>query len=228
MLTLAGPDASTVSAAETFVRHAEAWPITVGFFCFLALLGGLAYWLLFRFWPDWKAEQEKTRLQREAEGEKTRTHIAGLMSARGLEAKEEVAAERAAGKERHSEIVRDISGRVEKLHEDVRTISRKTGEIATKLGLPLAFLLACGALAYWLITPQSLVAGKECPKGRYYCGKSAEGADKDGCCEKKKSTAKRSIDDTAVTTTAPDGGHSLAQFASFSRYAANSCSEVLD
>lgn len=212
MLTLAGPDASTVSAAETFVRHAEAWPITVGFFCFLALLGGLCYWLLFRFWPDWKAEQEKTRLQRETEGEKTRTHIAGLMAARGAEAKEEVAAERSAGKERHKEIVDSVSGKIDRLNDKLDTVARKTGEIAVKLGVPTLILLACVALGSRAVTLADRKR-EACPKGRYYCGKTASGADKEGCCERTKGTA--------ATATAPDGGHSTAQFASFNRYATN-------
>lgn len=133
------PDA--VTALETFAKHAESAPIIVGFFCFVGLFGGLMYWALFRFWPQWLVEQEKTRALREAEGEKLRAHVAGLMSSRGQEAKEEVAAERSASRERHSEIVGEISTRVERLHDDVRSISRKTGEIAAKLGVPILLLL---------------------------------------------------------------------------------------
>ena len=41
------------STVETALTTCEKWPMTVGFFLAIALMGALAYWLLFKFWPAW-------------------------------------------------------------------------------------------------------------------------------------------------------------------------------
>ena len=154
---LSAPAASeAISAVDTFARHAEGWPITVGFFCFLALFAALLYVLLFRFWPTWQAEQEKTRNQRESEGEKTRQHIQTVLAGKDQATIELVSGERDAGKVRHAEIVGQVSSRVatveskvdrlqdrhEKLHEKVEDVQRKASAIAAKIGVVSVIVLA--------------------------------------------------------------------------------------
>ncbi|TXH48483.1 MAG: hypothetical protein E6Q97_24685, partial [Desulfurellales bacterium] len=72
----------TQSTVETALTHAERWPMTVGFFLAVALMAGLAYWLLFKFWPAWLAEQEKHR-----------EHLAKALAQRGVEAQQDLAAQ---------------------------------------------------------------------------------------------------------------------------------------
>lgn len=144
---IAAPD--PVSTVDTFAKHAEGWPITIGFFSLIALLGGFFYWLLFKAWPKWLEEQEKTRAQREAEGDKTRTHIQGLLTEKEKAAAAIVADERAASRERHGEIVGQVSGRVstvdskvDRLHEKVDGVQRTVGAIAAKIGVGTVIVLA--------------------------------------------------------------------------------------
>lgn len=154
-------DKDAVGVIDAFARHAEAWPITVGFFCFLALLAGLLYWLLFRFWPTWQAEQKETRAHREAEGEKFRSSLQAVLHEKDKSAAASVAEERAAGKERHSEIVGQVSGRVdriegkmdklvdkhEQLHAKVESVERKASAIAAKVGVLAVVVLALAGAA---------------------------------------------------------------------------------
>ena len=116
-----------VQAGTEFARHAEGWPITVGFFLIFGLFALAFAWLLFRGWPQWLAEQATSRAHREIENEKTRLHLDTALANGRKEAVEAVAAERTAAKERHAEIVGRVSDKVDKLHEKVDGLHQRTG-----------------------------------------------------------------------------------------------------
>lgn len=134
-----------VAAAESYASHAEKWPITVGFFSlligFIALLiaaGFFLHWLAQVGWPAYLAQQERNVQSREAEGEKTRKHIADLMAGRD-------AAAAAAITDAHSK----IGAKVEEVHQDVKDLHSKHDKldtvlrtIAIKVGASLFLLLA--------------------------------------------------------------------------------------
>ena len=96
------PDPSTVQLVNDGLKHAESFPITIGFFILIGMFVGFFYWLLFRFYPFYRDEQEKNRLAREIEGEKTRNHLAGILAARDEKAAAAIADERSAGQQRGS------------------------------------------------------------------------------------------------------------------------------
>jgi len=164
------PSPATVATVDAVARHAEGWPITVGFFTLIALLAGFFYWLLFKFWPKWQDEQEKTRAQREAEGEKTRAHIQGLLSEKDKVAAALIADERAASRERHQELTEKVADRVvrvegkvdrlsdkhEQLHAKVESVERRASAIAAKIGVSAVIVLALvgAATAAVLSVPQ--------------------------------------------------------------------------
>lgn len=150
------PSPATVATVDAVARHAEGWPITVGFFTLIALLASFFYWLLFKFWPKWQDEQEKTRAQREAEGEKTRAHIQGLLSEKDKVAAGLIADERAASRERHQELTEKVADRVvrvegkvdrlsdkhEQLHAKVESVERRASAIAAKIGVSCLIALS--------------------------------------------------------------------------------------
>ena len=201
------PDPSTVQLVNDGLKHAESFPITIGFFILIGMFAGFFYWLLFRFYPVYRDEQEKNRLAREIEGEKTRNHLAQILAARDEKAAAAIADERSAGQQRHTEIVKEIGESVEKLHEKTDTTHRHLTMVLAKLGvttvlvvcLSLSFMLGrltVSQLAVWKRSnsapPTVLLAescSPPCPNGEYCCGKSARGADHQGCCEEKSGTA---------------------------------------
>lgn len=201
------PDPTTIQLANDGLKHAESYPITIGFFILIGMFACFFYWLLFRFYPTYRDEQEKNRLAREVEGEKTRTHLAQILAARDEKAAAAVDAERSAGQQRHTEIVKEIGESVEKLHEKTDTTHRHLTLVLAKLGvttvlvvcLSFSFMLgrlSVPQLAVWKrpnpVPPPVLLAetcNPPCPNGEYCCGKSARGADHQGCCEEKSGTA---------------------------------------
>ncbi len=199
------PDASTIQLVNDGLKHAESFPITIGFFILIGMFVGFFYWLLFRFYPFYRDEQEKNRLAREIEGEKTRNHLAGILAVRDEKAAAAIADERSAGQQRHTEIVKEIGESVEKLHEKTDTTHRHLTMVLAKLGVTTV-LVVCLSLSYMLgrLSVSQLAALKRttpppptlaatcnppCPSGEYCCGKSARGADHQGCCEEKSGTA---------------------------------------
>lgn len=200
------PDPSTVQIVNDGLKHAESFPITIGFFVLIVMFAAFFYWLLFRFYPVYIGEQEKNRVAREVEGEKTRLHLANILAARDEKAAQAVDAERTAGQQRHTEIVKEIGDSVEKLHAKTDTTHRHLSLVLAKLGVA-AVLLFCLSLSYSIgrltaqlggrrgansTTKPTIVAescSPACPDGEYCCGKSARGADHRGCCEEKSGTA---------------------------------------
>ena len=201
------PDPTTIQLANDGLKHAESYPITIGFFILIGMFACFFYWLLFRFYPTYRDEQEKNRLAREVEGEKTRTHLAQILAARDEKAAAAVDAERSAGQQRHTEIVKEIGESVEKLHEKTDTTHRHLTLVLAKLGVTTV-LVVCLGFSFMLgrlSVPQLAVRKRPnptpppvllaetcsppCPSGEYCCGKSARGADHQGCCEEKSGTA---------------------------------------
>ena len=200
------PDPSTVQMVNDGLKHAESFPITIGFFVLIVMFAAFFYWLLFRFYPVYIEEQEKNRVAREVEGEKTRSHLAQILAARDEKASQAVDAERTAGQQRHTEIVKEIGDSVEKLHVKTDTTHRHLSLVLAKLGVT-AVLLFCLSLSYSIgrltaqldgsggshgATKPAIVAescSPACSRGEYCCGKSARGADHRGCCEEKSDTA---------------------------------------
>ncbi len=203
------PDPSTVQMVNDGLKHAESFPITIGFFVLIVMFAAFFYWLLFRFYPVYIEEQEKNRVAREVEGEKTRSHLAQILAARDEKAAQAVDAERTAGQQRHTEIVKEIGDSVEKLHAKTDTTHRHLSLVLAKLGVT-AVLLFCLSLSYSIGRLTAQLGGSDgpghtssaakptivaescspaCPDGEYCCGKSARGADHRGCCEEKSGTA---------------------------------------
>lgn len=117
------------STVETALTHAEKWPMTVGFFLAVALMAGLAYWLLFKFWPAWLAEQEKHR-----------EHLAKALAQRGVEAQQDLAAQAKLHESQQTHMVRELGGRLDKTHERVSDVHKVVQQIAQKVGVGV-FLL---------------------------------------------------------------------------------------
>lgn len=197
MLTLAAID--PVAVAESYVSHAEKWPVTIGFFTllvgFIALLAGVAYflrWLAQVGWPAYLAQQERNVTSREAEGEKTRKHIADLMAGRD-------AAAASAITDAHSK----IGAKVDEVHQDVRDLHSKHDKldtvlrtIAIKVGASL-FLLLCGSfvLGYGTARAKRPVLLTASCTGIGGCKAPEFCCATDTCC--------RNAGSTALTATAP-------------------------
>lgn len=110
---------TTPETVSTVLPHIEKWPITIGFFLFLVLVGGLMYWLLFRFWPEWRDEQQRNR-----------DHAEAILKRRGDEAAADIAAERTLAATTHQQVVDGIGSRVDSLAKDVAGIDEDVAEIA--------------------------------------------------------------------------------------------------
>lgn len=195
------------AAAETFVKHAESYPITVGFFvllgCFLSLLAGIAValrWAARTYWPRYLEQQERNVVSRETEGEKTRAHIADLMKSRGEEAAADV-------RGAHSEIgvkveavqrsivdvsgkVADVSGKVDKVDARISGIHAVVKALASKQGITiLAFVLSSAAAAYTtaytssrLTQTTSYTCDPGCTAPEYCCSRNT-------CCRNVNATS---------------------------------------
>lgn len=117
------------STVETALTHAERWPMTVGFFLAVALMAGLAYWLLFKFWPAWLSEQEKHR-----------EHLAKALAQRGVEAQEDIGAVQRLHESQQTALVKELGGRIDKTHERVSDVHEVVKQIAQKVGVGLLAL----------------------------------------------------------------------------------------
>lgn len=223
-----------VQAGTEFARHAEGWPITIGFFLIFGLFALAFAWLLFRGWPQWLAEQATSRAHREIENEKTRLHLDTALANGRKEAVEAVAAERTAAKERHAEIVGRVSDKVDKLHEKVDGLHQRTGAIAAKLGITSLAALIVGAALLGLLRVAAplpaLVAetcNPPCPAGQKCSGSSPA-----RCVEDKKDQPAvgkpqprppRNESKPGAVAAMPDGGHSAKRYLSYATLATALC-----
>lgn len=193
------------STVETALTHAEKWPMTVGFFLAVILMGALAYWLLFKFWPAWLLEQEKHR-----------EHLAKALAQRGVEAQEDIAAATKLHESQQQHLVRELSGRIDKTHERVTDVHEVVKQIAQKVGVGvLALGLFSGAFiagfggAHFARTVRALAQDADRSKCNPPCATGWEC--RGGVCKEVKS---------APASTSPQ---SSFQFASFANYAATAC-----
>ena len=170
------------STVETALTHAEKWPMTVGFFLAIALMGALAYWLLFKFWPAWLLEQEKHR-----------EHLAKALAQRGAEAQEDIAAASKLHESQQTTLVKELGGRIDKTHEKIGEVHAKVHAIAAKIGVTVLtiFLFGSGFIAGFALgnsTGRAMRAdgaakcSNPCASGFYCCGENK-------CCERKTSPA---------------------------------------
>jgi hypothetical protein len=172
------------STVETALVHAEKWPMTVGFFLAVALMGALAYWLLFKFWPAWLLEQEKHR-----------EHLAKALAQRGAEAQEDIAAATKLHESQQTTLVKELGGRIDKTHEKIGEVHAKVHAIATKIGVTVFAICLFGsgfAVGFALgnnAKPAALVESADrakcnspCANGFYCCGENK-------CCEVKTAPA---------------------------------------
>ena len=173
---------TTQSTVETALIHAEKWPMTVGFFLAIALMGALAYWLLFKFWPAWLLEQEKHR-----------EHLAKALAQRGAEAQEDIASAAKLHESQQTTLVKELGGRIDKTHEKIGEVHAKVHAIAAKIGVTVLtiFLFGSGFIAGFALgnsTGRAMRAdgaakcSNPCASGFYCCGENK-------CCERKTSPA---------------------------------------
>lgn len=225
-----------VQAGSEFARHAEGWPITIGFFLMFGLFAVFFLLLLVKGWPQWLTEQATNRAHREAENEKTRSHIDSMLTGSRKEAADLVAAERAAAKERHAEIVGRVSDKVDKLHENVDKLHQRTGAIAAKLGITGFVALIVGAALLGLLRVAAplpaLVAetcNPPCPAGQKCSGSSPA-----RCVEDKKDQPAvgkpqprppRNESKPGAVAAMPDGGHSAKRYLSYATLATALCDQ---
>lgn len=211
----------TPGTVETALTHAERWPMTVGFFLAVGLMAGLAYWLLFKFWPAWLAEQEKHR-----------QHVSDALKQRGVESAEDIRAARDLAAQQHAAVVKEIGDRVvavggrvddvhakvSGLHDTVRAIASKLGAVAVAVCLFGGGFVGGFAVGNFAGTALRHVvddAGRvkcriACASGFYCCGE-------DKCCERDKSTA---------SVSAPSSSLASVSFASFAAPGCNFQIEV--
>ena len=172
------------STVETALVHAEKWPMTVGFFLAIALMGALAYWLLFKFWPAWLAEQEKHR-----------EHLAKALAQRGVEAQEDIAAASKLHESQQTTLVKELGGRIDKTHEKIGEVHAKVHAIATKIGVTVFAVCLFGSgfaagfalgntAGHVLRADGAAKCSNPCASGFYCCGENK-------CCERKTSPASK-------------------------------------
>ena len=224
--TLAAVD--PVAVGNDFARHAEGAPITVGFFMLFFLFAAALAWLLLKAWPQWLTEQATNRTHHKAENEKTRAHMDSMMNG-----------ERAASKERHSEIVGRVSDKVDKLHEKIDGLHSRTGAIAAKLGITtVTALIVAGALLGLLrvSAPSPIVEPTQtaetcnppCSTGQKCSGSPPH------CVEDKKDLpavtkpAPKPSNEPKRAATLPDGGHSAKQFKSYATLVSVLCNSRVE
>ena len=194
------------STVETALTHAEKWPMTVGFFLAIALMGALAYWLLFKFWPAWLLEQEKHR-----------EHLAKALAQRGVEAQQDIGAVQRLHESQQTSLVKELGGRIDKTHERVTDVHEVVKQIAQKVGVSLlafglfsgAFIAGFGGAHLTSRTVRALAQDADRSKCNPPCpsGQECRG----GICKEVKS---------APASTSPQ---SSFQFARFANYAATAC-----
>ena len=194
------------STVETALTHAEKWPMTVGFFLAVGLMGALAYWLLFKFWPAWLLEQEKHR-----------EHLAKALAQRGVEAQQDIGAVQRLHESQQTSLVKELGGRIDKTHERVTDVHEVVKQIAQKVGVSLlafglfsgAFIAGFGGAHLTSRTVRALAQDADRSKCNPPCpsGQECRG----GICKEVKS---------APASTSPQ---SSFQFARFANYAATAC-----
>lgn len=145
-----------VQAAETFARHAEGWPMTVGFYVMLAMIAGIFAWVVFKFFPTWKTEGEANRQHKEKENDRFQATLLAALKERGDQAQRDVEAERRLAQAQSDNISREIGGRVDRLGDKVDDVSEDVDElkgemksmggvlrsVASKLGVGLGAVAA--------------------------------------------------------------------------------------
>ena len=196
------------STVETALTHAEKWPMTVGFFLAIALMGALAYWLLFKFWPAWLLEQEKHR-----------EHLAKALAQRGTEAQQDIGAVQRLHESQQTALVKELGGRIDKVHERVGDVHEVVKQIVQKVGIGLlalglfsgAFVVGFGGAHFTSRTVHELrdqpaqaedatiKCDPPCPVG-YRCSR--------GVCK----------DDDATTQSPPRSEFGFASFASYAAH----------
>lgn len=152
------PGAEHAQTAAEFLRHAEGWPITVGFFMLLLILGALFAWLALKAFPEWLRQQEANRLHATNEQEKRQVYVTGLLAERGKEASADLQAANQLASLKHESIVKEIGGKVERVQDDVRqvrgdvqsvamdvkAVAQRTHALAAKLGVSILAILTLG------------------------------------------------------------------------------------
>lgn len=155
------PDMSALNPSniDTALKHAEGWPITVGFFFMVVIMAAALYWLLFRFYPSWQAAQATRAANLAAEAAATRQHMTDVLNARGAEATKDVQSITTAIGNKVDNIAKDIDG-VEALTRD---LSGKFAEVhnkvsgihdilvramANKTSVVGVLLVLCGTIGY--------------------------------------------------------------------------------
>ena len=172
------------STVETALVHAEKWPMTVGFFLAVALMAALAYWLLFKFWPAWLAEQEKHR-----------EHLAKALAQRGAEAQEDIAAASKLHESQQTTLVKELGGRIDKTHEKLGEVHAKVHAIAAKIGVTVfAFCLFGSGFAAGFALGNTAgramqADGADRVRCRNACPTDWQCCGEDRCCEKKEAPA---------------------------------------
>lgn len=226
-----------ISAGNEFARHAEGWPMTVGFFMMFALFAAAFAWVLMRGWPQWLTEQQTSREHRERENDKMRTHIDTMLGAARSDAAKAVDAERTASDKRHEAIVTRVVEKVDRLHEKVDEQARRTGAIAAKLGVGALVALVLGAAVYGMLQRPPIdpalaeSCNPPCSVGQKCSGSPPK------CVEDKKDLPavtkprppKKPEAEPNKVATVPDGGHSAARrvvFVNLATVACNSRHEV--
>lgn len=195
------------STVETALTHAEKWPMTVGFFLAVGLMGALAYWLLFKFWPAWQLEQEKHR-----------EHLSKALQQRGAEAQQDIAVASKLHESQQSQLVKELGGRIDKTHERVSDVHEVVKQIAQKVGVGvLALGLFAGAFvagfggAHFASRVRALAQDAERSRCNPPCATGWEC--RGGVCKEVKSAP-------ASASTSPQ---SSLELMSFANYAATTC-----
>lgn len=179
------PPSGWERGADYVVKHAEARPdvlfpllSTIGF---LGLIVGAGFVFVRYALPAWRAEKQADR-----------EHLSALVTQRGKEALEDVAAGRELAKVQHSAIVTAIGDRVDRVTGEIARLverSEKHGDllrsVASKVGVGLLLVvLAAGVV---MAARHSIVSANECPKG---CPAGHHCCSRDGlCCPNDKATA---------------------------------------
>lgn len=146
------------SSIDLALKHAEGWPITVGFFSLVIIIAAAFYWLLFRFYPSWQAAQAQRAANMTAEAEKTRQHMSEVLNARGAEASKDVKAiaDAIGIKVDHmakdcadvEAMTRELTGKFSEVHTKVSGIHDLVRAMASKTGVVAALLILGGTMGY--------------------------------------------------------------------------------
>jgi hypothetical protein len=154
-----------VQMADKLLSRTESTPITIGFFAMLAVLAGLFAWLALRAFPEWLKQQEANRTHASTEQDKRQAHQIAILATARADAQADLKAAHELAETQHRHITGDVSGRVERVQEDVRSlrgdlgtvrnelsaVAQKTHSIAAKLGVSILAILTLGGSASSLV-----------------------------------------------------------------------------